>query len=1372
MKAYGPINSSANAKAYSSDPSYTIIQGLEQQYNKAENKAVKADIFESRVIQPKKEIALIQTAHDALVASLNLRGRVDVEYMAEIYGKTAEEIVAELGDRIYHDPDDAFQLAEEYLSGDVVSKLEAAKMFAEENPAMKRNVVALEKVQPAPLTAAEIEMPFGATWIKPQYYSDFINGLLFGGENRVEVTYSKVLGAYYVQPLYKNDTWYMKRSVNNTTNYGTEYKPAHEIIGLMLNMKAPVIYEEITNPDGSKTKRKAVNETLVIQQKEELIRNAWDVWTKRPNAPEIKDIVDTYNREKNRLAMRQFDGSHLALDGMNKTILREGDLDIHQKNAVWRIVADGRILLAHAVGSGKTYTMAAAAMELRKSQMAKKVMMMVQKNTIGQFSEQFRNLYPGAKLLVADNKDFTKEGRPAFFSKIAANDWDAIIITHPQFIRIPVSRDIQMEYYTNRLEELEDALQQQADRGERRKSTLTKDIEKAKLNYLAKLQALREFKTDEGSLTFDKLGIDMLFVDEADQFKNLYHPTKLTGIAGITSTQSQRAEDLKLKSSWMLNRYGNRGLVFATGTPIANTAAEMYTMMDYLMPDVLDDLGIPAFDGWAHDYAEVISTIELKPEGGFAMRRRFAKFKNFTELLKAFRLVADVRSNSTLKLPRPALKGGEAQNVAAPASPWLKDFMKALMKRAEDIRGGKKDPITGRVMRVDPREDNMLKISMDGRTAALDMRLIDSTLPDFPESKVNRCTEEVHRIWKESTPKRGTQLIFCDLGVPGGTSGVFSEDAEIHKFDVYNDVKRKLVKMGIPEKEIALIHSYNTDTKRLQLFDKVNAGDIRIVIGSTEKMGAGTNVHEKLIAEHHLNAPWRPRDIEQREGRILRQGNTNDVVEILRYHTEDSFDAYVWQLLEKKKLSTDLELLENFSVRAFEDAEARALTYAECKALITKDPRLLEKVKVDMDVRRMEALAANWAISQQKAVADLQRLPADIRAQENRVEKYKADAKLKRPDNENFKIVVGGKEFEERKLAGEAILAFVKQNKKGSHYDGPLGSYGDFKLSFAFDERPDRMQMAPVIKLTGNGMYFLGTEGMQSEVGVTTRIDNLIDSITKSTEKEAKELATLKEQLKGAQAAAASEFTQEKEYRIAKRRQEKLDREMGLSASVEEDDIQAAAADEEGETISNVTEEEEEAPVPKDVSINDVPIPAGFSKFFEKLEVKKENMDKIFEVARTTASPEDMQAALAEEFEIEISIQQARQYHIMAQGGAGARQERSYLVDQALVAEAIESIRASNPTAAKRLDEMLAPRKNKKGEEGPSRIQREFSAGSQSMIQYGVTQVLPEYMKRRGGDSKGVLHNKVLMGNGGALWYSRRKCLKCLNIWTNPSSCR
>ena len=1334
VKAYGPINSSVNAKAYSSDPSYTIIQGLEQQYNKAENKAVKADIFDSRVIQPKKEIALIQTAHDALVASLNLRGRVDVEYMAEIYGKTAEEVVAELGDRIYQDPDDGIQLAEEYLSGDVVSKLEAARMFAEENPAMKRNVVALEKVQPAPLTAAEIEMPFGATWIKPQYYADFINGLLFAGDDRITVNYSPVLGSYYVQPAYKNDTYWLKRSQANTNTYGTEYKPAHEIIGLMLNMKAPVIYEEITNPDGSKTRRKAVNETLVVQQKEELIRNAWDEWTRRPNSKEIKDIVDTYNREKNRLAMRQHDGSHLSLDGMNKTILREGDLDSHQKNAVWRIIADGRALLAHAVGAGKTYTMAAAAMELRRSGMAKKCMMMVQKNTIGQFAEQFRNLYPGARLLVADNNDFTPAGRPAFFSKIAANDWDAIIITHPQFIRIPVSRDIQMEYYTMRLEELENALQQQADREERRKSTLTKDIERAKLNYLTKLEALRDFKADEGALTFDKLGIDMLFVDEADQFKNLYHPTKLTGIAGIASTQSQRAEDLKLKSNWMLNRYGNRGLVFATGTPIANTAAEMYTMMDYLMPDVLDDMGIASFDGWAHDYAEVRSTIELKPEGGFGMRRRFAKFKNFTELLKAFRLVADVRSNSSLNLPRPALKGGENQNIASPPAPWLTDFMKALMKRAEKIRAGA----------VKPTEDNMLKISMDGRTAALDMRLIDSTLPDFPESKVNRCTEEVHRIWKDSTPKKGTQLIFCDLGVPGGTSGVFSEDAEMQKFDVYNDVKRKLVKMGIPEKEIALIHSYNTDTKRLQLFDKVNAGDIRIVIGSTEKMGAGTNVHQKLIAEHHLNAPWRPRDIEQREGRILRQGNTNDVVEILRYHTEDSFDAYVWQLLEKKKLSTDLELLENFSVRAFEDAEARALTYAECKALITKDPRLLEKVKVDMDVRRMEALAANWAINQQKAVADLQRLPADIQAQQNRVEKYQADSKLKRPDNENFKMVVGGKEFEERKAAGEAILAFVKQNKKGSHYDGPLGSYGDFKLSFAFDERPDRMQMAPVVKLTGNGMYFLGTEGMQSEVGVTTRIDNLIDSITKSTEKEAKELATLKEQLKGAQAAAASEFTQEKEYRIAKRKQEKLDRELGLSASVEEDDVQAAAADEDG-AVAEPQEIDEEAPMAKDVSIQDVPIPAGFSKFFEKLEVNKANMDKIFEVARSSASPEEMQASLADEFDIDISIKQARQYHIMAQGGAGARQERAYLVDQALVTEAIDAIRAGNPTAAKRLDEMMAPRKNKKGEVGPSRIQREFSAGSQSMIQYGVSQVLPEYMKRRGGDKEGVLKNKVLM---------------------------
>ena len=960
VATYGPINKTTfgetsdgtvirrmpNLVKFKEDPDAMLVMSLED-YDEITGKAAKAAIMRQDVVGKSPDITSVNSAEEGLLVSLDRRGVVDLPYIATLYGKPESQVVAELGDLIYRDPETKeWQTADAYLSGNVRAKLATAERAGEQ---YVRNAVALRSVQPEDVLPGDIDANLGAPWIPEPDIQSFAAGLFGVSPSSIRIGHLK-----------KDAVWTLdadasaERSVAATAEFGTARANGVSLLEQALNLKTPVIYDTIHNGD---REERVVNQeaTLAAREKQAQIKARFRSWV-FADPDRTERLVRIYNDTYNNLRPRLFDGAHLDFPGMNRTIT----LGQHQADAVWRGMSSGNTLLAHVVGAGKTFTMAATGMKMKQAGLLKKPMYVVPNHMLEQFAREFMQLYPNARLLVAGKDDLTRERRKFLTAKIASGEWDGIIVTHSSFERIGMSRDYQERFLREQIKEYEvllgDSARADTSRGNR---NLIKTIEKQKAAREARLKdLLAEDKKDDG-LVFDELGVDHIFVDEAHYFKNLETPTKMDRVAGIQTGGSERAFDLYMKARYLDGRHAGHGVTFATGTPISNTMVEMYTMQRFLDPEGLKSRGIEHFDGWAATFGEVIDTMEIAPDGKtLKPRSRFARFVNLPELQQMFRAFSDVQTAEMLDLPRPRLEGGKAMVVACPMSEEQARLQQELVARYDRLRSQK----------VDPREDNALAITTDGRKLALDARLLSGNADDFPGSKVNALVENVYRIWQRTAANRGTQMIFSDMGVNPTPWG----------YSVYDEIALKLVARGIPAEQIATVGDADTDAKKQALFEKVRNGSVRVLIGSTQKMGTGTNVQKRLIALHHLDAPWKPAEVEQREGRILRQGNENPEVAIYRYVTEGSFDSYMWQALETKARFIGQVMTGQSAVRRAEDIGGQELSYAEVKAIASGNPAVLTLAETDAELQRLAILKKNHADEQYIARRSVRDLPETI----------------------------------------------------------------------------------------------------------------------------------------------------------------------------------------------------------------------------------------------------------------------------------------------------------------------------------------------------------------------------------------------------------
>jgi N12 class adenine-specific DNA methylase len=961
VAAYGPVNKTTftetrtgtirrmpNLVKFREDPDAMLVMSLEE-YDEATGRAEKAAIMKKDVVGPKPPVTRVTSAEEGLLVSLNDHGCVDLPYIAQLYGKPVQLIIAELGDLIFENPETRkFEVADDYLSGNVRAKLAAAEKAG---PEYARNAVALRSVQPEDVLPGDIDANLGAPWIPEKDIKAFAEELFGGSFN---VGHLKKDAVWSLEPDYR-----AIQSVAATADFGTGRINGTELLAQALNLKSPVIYDTIRGVNGDE---RVLNptETQAAKEKQKLIKERFKAWV-FSDPDRTERLVRMYNDTYNNLRPRLFDGSHLDFPGMSRAI----SLNPHQKDAVWRCMTAGNTLLAHCVGAGKTFEMAAAAMKMRQAGLVKKPMIVVPNHMLEQFGREFMQLYPNAKLLIATKDDFTKERRKFLTAKIATGDWDAVITTHSSFERIGMSREYQERFLREQIAEYEALLVDKASHGR----NIIKTLEKQKANREERLKhLLAEDKKDDG-LVFDELGVDHLFVDEAHYFKNLETPTKMERVAGIQTGGSERAFDLFMKARFLDEKHPGHGVTFATGTPISNTMVEMYTMQRFLDPEGLRSRGIEHFDAWAATFGEVVDSMEISPDGAsLRPRSRFAKFVNLPELVQMFRAFADVQTAEMLDLPRPKLEGGKPQTVACPMSDDQRELQAGLIKRYDRIRNEK----------VDPREDNALAITTDGRKLALDGRMLGAG-GDFPGSKINALVGNVVRIWRQTEAKRGTQMIFCDMGV------------HPNPFSVYDEIVEKLADHGLPRSQIAVMGDADTDAKKQALFEKVRQGTVRVLLGSTSKMGTGTNVQKRLVAMHHLDAPWKPAEVEQRDGRILRQGNENAEVAIFRYVTEGSFDAYMWQALETKARFIAQVMSGDCAVRKAEDIGGQELSYAEVKAIASGNPAVLTLAEADAELQRLAILRKNHLDEQYLAKRNLRDLPDDIRRLEKRLDGLTAD---------------------------------------------------------------------------------------------------------------------------------------------------------------------------------------------------------------------------------------------------------------------------------------------------------------------------------------------------------------------------------------------
>ena len=1114
---YGLLSSNANKRAFSMDSSYCLLTSLEFLDEKGELKR-KADIFTKRTIRRAEPVTSVDTASEALAVSIGEKAKVDIPYMMELTGKTEEEVTEELTGVIFKNPlTDKWEPSDEYLSGNVREKLNIAKQFAENHPEYMVNVQALERVQPKDLDASEIEARLGATWISPDYITEFMAETFHTPRQhinyeRIKVQYAEVTGQWNV----KGKNVDSSNNPLSTATYGTQRANAYRLLEDALNLRDTKIYDTIHDADGE---HRVLNrkETTLAQQKQELIREEFKEWIFK-DMSRRETLCKIYNERFNSIRPREYDGSHIQFVGMNPEI----KLMEHQKNAVAHILYGNNTLLAHCVGAGKTFQMIAAGMESKRLGLAQKSLYVVPNHLLEQWGSDFLRLYPGANILVATKKDFEPANRKRFCSRIATGDYDAVIIGHSQFEKIPLSRERQISLLEDQIADITYSIE--AAKEEAGQQYTIKQMEKTKKTLKAKLEKLNDQTRKDDVVTFEQLGVDRLFVDESHFYKNLFLYTKMRNVAGISQTDAQKSSDMFMKCRYMDEITGGKGITFATGTPVSNSMTELYTIMRYLQYDTLMNMGMGHFDSWAATFGETVTAIELSPEGtGYRAKTRFARFFNLPELISIFKEAADIQTADMLNLPVPE---AEYINEVLKPSEEQKEMVEAFSERAEQVRGGA----------VDPRVDNMLKITNDGRKCALDQRLLNDMLPDAGESKVNACVENAFQVWEDGKDTQATQLIFCDLSTPKNDG----------TFNVYDDVRNKLVERGIPKEEIAFIHEYNTEVRKAELFAKVRAGQVRILMGSTPKLGAGTNVQDRLLALHHLDCPWKPSDLEQQEGRILRQGNQNDKVKIFRYVTENTFDSYMWQILENKQKFISQIMTSKSPVRACEDVDDTALSYAEIKALATGNEYIKEKMDLDVQVSKLKLLKANHTSQIYRLESDIaKRYPVQITALKEKIAGMRVDADVVKgidlQDNDHFAMTVGGKLYTDKKEAGVALLS-AASGLKSVKSAGQIGEYHGFALSSEYNF------LSNTYTMTIKGKCSYKIEFGKDTLGNIQRIHNALSAIGKKLADTEQNLETVQQQLKTAQEEVQKPFPKEAEL------SEKMERLAELNAMLNMDE--------------------------------------------------------------------------------------------------------------------------------------------------------------------------------------------------------------------------
>ena len=1123
-KDYGRIYSKTNKRAFHQDSSYCLLCSLEKQDEEG-NFLGKADMFTKRTIKKAEVVTSVDTASEALAVSLAEKAAIDFEYMSELSGKDKDTLIDELTGIIFKNPlSEEWETADAYLSGNVRNKLEAAETFAKNEPMYAVNVEALKRVQPRELDASEIEVRIGATWIEPRFIEDFMREVFETPEhllNRdvIKIQYSDVTGQWNVKG--KNAD-YGNALVNMT--YGTSRRNAYQILEDSLNLKDSRVYDTVIE-DGKEKRVLNKKETTIAAQKQDAMREAFRDWVFR-DMDRRNELVSKYNVLFNSTRPREYDGSHLKFPGMTPDIELKG----YQKNAVAHVLYGNNTLLAHCVGAGKTFEMVAAAMESKRLGLCQKSLFVVPNHLTEQWASDFLRLYPGANILAATKKDFQPANRKKFCSRIATGDYDAVIIGHSQFEKIPLSAERQTAIIERQIAEITQSIEEiKAEQGER---YTIKQMEKMRKTLQTRLDKLNDTSRKDDVVTFEQLGVDRLFVDESHYYKNLFLHTKMRNVAGIAQSEAQKSSDMFAKCQYLDELTGGKGITFATGTPISNSMTELYTNMRYLQYDTLQRMGLGHFDSWASSFGETQTAIELAPEGtGYRAKTRFAKFYNLPELIALFKECADIQTPDMLNLPIPK---AEYENVVLQPSEHQKEMVTSLAERAEAVRD----------RRVEPHEDNMLKITNDGRKLALDQRLINPLLPDEEHSKVNALVQKAYEIWDRTKADKSAQLIFCDLSTPkivGKTTAVDGDDmleAEVFD-DVYHDIKRKLVNRGVPEEEIAFIHEANTELRKTELFGKVRSGQVRFLIGSTQKMGAGTNVQDRLVALHHLDVPWRPSDIEQQEGRILRQGNRNDTVSIFRYVTEGTFDSYSWQVIENKQKFISQIMTSKSPVRSCEDVDEAALTYAEVKALATGNPYIKEKMDLDIQVSRLKLMKANHT-SQIYRLEDniAKNYPKQIEVLQERIRGFQADMETVRKnlpaDKDNFSMKVGNRIFTDKKEAGTAILAMC-QEMDSLQQMVEIGEYAGMRMKVTFDSFNRKFVMSLKGELSHN--FELGSDAF----GNITRLHNVLDGMAGELSEAETKLNNVTHQLETAKLEVQKPFPAEEELKEKMERLAELD---------------------------------------------------------------------------------------------------------------------------------------------------------------------------------------------------------------------------------------
>ncbi len=1111
---YGLINSRGNRLAFSRDNSYYLLCSLEVLDDDGNLKR-KADIFTKRTIQNRQPVTHVDTAQEALAVSIGERARVDLPYMAQLTDRPVSELTDELGasGTIYRDPEtETWQTADEYLSGNVRHKLREAQRAAEDNPAYRPNVDALAAAIPKDLEASEIEVRLGATWIAPKYIQQFMVETFHMTkyhQEHIRVVYVKATSAWFIT----NKAWISDEDVTAHTTYGTDRRSAYEILEESLNLRDVRVYDTVTDPDGKERRVLNAKATTLAAQKQQMIKDAFRDWLWQ-DPDRRRELVRVYNDIMNSVKPREYTGSHIVFHGINPSI----QLKPHQLGAIAHVLYGGNTLLAHEVGAGKTFEMIASIMESKYLGLCSKAIMVVPNHLTQQTAAEFLRLYPAADILVTTKRDFETRKRKKFCARIATGNWDAVIIGHSQFEKIPVSYERQKKIIDGQIDDITAAISEiKASSGER---FTIRQMEKMKKDLKAKLEKLKADWKKDNVIAFEQLGVDMMLVDESDNYKNLFLYTKMRNVAGLSSAEAQKSSDMFAKCRYLDEITGGRGVVFATGTPISNSMTECYTIQRYLQYDRLMEMGMGAFDSWASRFGETVTALELAPEGtGYRARTRFARFFNLPELMAIFKEVADIKTADQLGLPVPE---AEYHTVVCKPTEHQKALVKELSKRAEKVHSGT----------VDAREDNMLRITSDGRKLGLDQRIINPALPDEANTKVNQCVANILRHWQDGENEKLTQLVFSDISTPTAGKG---------GFNIYDDIKTKLAAAGMPLEQVAFIHDAATDEQKKVLFAKVRSGQVRVLIGSTQKMGAGTNIQDRLIASHDLDAPWRPRDLTQRAGRIIRQGNDNEKIHIYRYVTESTFDAYLWQTLEAKQKFISQVMTSRTPLRSCEDVDETALSFAEIKALCAGDPRIKERMELDVEVARLRIMKADYQSKKFRLEDAAKYLPAQVGQAEAMIAGIQTDmdtlAAHPHPEDGFAGMKVNGRSYLERGKAGEALMDAAVAVAETDPVE--IGSYRGFTVAARLTVFGDH-------KVSFKGAVEYTIDLGDSATGNITRIDNALAKLPEHLKEYQARLADLHQQMESARAEAAKPFAMEAELQQKSARLVELDAALNL----------------------------------------------------------------------------------------------------------------------------------------------------------------------------------------------------------------------------------